>query len=379
MVENYKYFNCSLKSYFLYIIALEILLIGETMVVGVCGFCWSGSGAVLDYLMEFDRNQVITREFSIAYHPDGLSDLDFNLNQNCARFLSSGVSIPRFKKVSNLLLSDITNGQSKKITDEYIESILQARWIGSEEGQVLLHNAWFYRKVGMRIRYKIINRLPMDFCIRHKIYPLNDMFFSIRPENFYVHTQTYTDLVFKSIGLDLDRPIIVNQLFPANSPSRCMRYFHDSKAILVDRDPRDIYISLKAVFPGNSYSVPLDNAKNYVAYYKNMHKTVNEELSNPNVLYIKFEDFVFRHEIVANVLKEFLALSEHSTPKKYFIPDQSAANTCVYEKYPEYEDDIKYIEDNLTNYLYDFSGVSRPTVAGQMFDDNPMSVNYKFK
>ena len=348
------------------------------MIVGICGFCWSGSGAVLDFLMEFSDNQVVSSEFDIAYHPDGLCDLDFNLNENCAKFLSSGVAIPRFRNVSKLLLSSITKGKEKSITEDFIKKITQSKWIGAEEGQVLLHNQWLYNKIGMRIRYKIINRLPMWFCLKHKIYPLNEMYFSVRPQNFYKYAQEYTNNIFESMGLDLKRPIIVNQLFPGNMPSRSMRYFFDSKAIVVDRDPRDVYISLKAVFPGHSYSVPLDNVENFVAYFKNMHSTIKDEIVKPNILYLKFEDFVFKHESVAEKIRSFLNLGIHSDSQKYFVPEQSSANTRVYKKFPEYKDDIKYIEEHLSEYLYDFSNIPESDNSKEMFDDNPRSLGYKF-
>ena len=51
------------------------------MIIGVAGFSWSGSGAVMDYLMEFEETQVYTPELILAFHSDGLHDLDVNLNE----------------------------------------------------------------------------------------------------------------------------------------------------------------------------------------------------------------------------------------------------------------------------------------------------------
>ena len=50
------------------------------MIIGVCGFCSTGSSAVSDYLKEFKENQVLDMlEFTLAYIPDGLGDLEYIL------------------------------------------------------------------------------------------------------------------------------------------------------------------------------------------------------------------------------------------------------------------------------------------------------------
>ena len=59
------------------------------MIIGCTGFSWSGSSAVTDLLMEYSENQVYRKEFIFAYHPDSLSDLDFHLNDECSKFLST--------------------------------------------------------------------------------------------------------------------------------------------------------------------------------------------------------------------------------------------------------------------------------------------------
>lgn len=104
------------------------------MIVGVCRFSWSGLGAVLDYLIEFEENQVYTPGTIIAYHPDGLCDLDIYVNENCGKFLPSGVVILRFKRIADYLLEVHTNGWSGKIKEKYTGNITQAYWGGLEQG-----------------------------------------------------------------------------------------------------------------------------------------------------------------------------------------------------------------------------------------------------
>ena len=352
------------------------------MIIGVSGFSWSGSGAVIDYLMEFPKNQIYANcEFTLAYHPDGLLDLDRNLNENCAKFLSSGVAIPRFRKLAKMLLSRQTKGEIVSLTDEYLKKLVQADWVGLEAGQVLLHNKWIYNNIASRVRHRIITKLPMEFCWRFKPYPLAEMEFSIRPENFSEATLDYTSKVLRACGLNLDRPIVLDQPFPGNNPVPYMKYYQDAKAIVVDRDPRDVFIFLRAVFPGHSYSIPLQDVKEYVAYYKYMHKDLKKDLDDKNVLYIRFEDLIYEYEKTSNRINDFLGLSfeEHKYTKKYFVPEDSMSNTQVYKKYGNYQNEIIYIEKYLKDYLYDFDQhIYRPSSLG-IFDDNPRSKKYQIQ
>lgn len=350
---------------------------GNGVIIGVCGFSWSGSGAVLDYLMEFQDCQVYTPEFILAYHPDGLHDLDQNLNENCAKFLSSGVAIPRFRAVANDLLRTQTNGKSPELTNQYLEKITQAKWIGLEQGQSLLRNKWIYQNIGMRIRNRIIPKLSMEFCWKHKPYPLAQMEYAICPEHFIEHTQAYVSQLLEAIGLDARKDIVLNQPFPGNNPVPFMKYYRDAKAIVVDRDPRDVFVFLKYVFPGHSYSVPLENVYVFCDYFEHMHKNLAAALDHPDVLYLQFEDLVYHYDESKEQIQQFLKLSAPDHPRKYFRPEQSEANAQVYLKYGK-QDEIAVIENKLGKYLYDFSKVKKQSNSNKVFDDNPNSSKYSY-
>lgn len=67
------------------------------MVVGLCGFGYSGSGAVFDLLLEYTGLRVSKDcEMSFLYRPDGLTDLHYHLTHP-ARFFSSDYAIKRFR------------------------------------------------------------------------------------------------------------------------------------------------------------------------------------------------------------------------------------------------------------------------------------------
>jgi hypothetical protein len=329
------------------------------MIIGTCGFSWSGSSAVADLLMEFSDIQVYDKiEFLLAYFPDGLEDLDFHLNKNCSKFLSSTVAIPRFRKVANYLLNKPTKGQIKELTEKYLDSITQVTWKGLGQGQILVHNYWMFDHVGKKFTYKFLRRLPVKLCKKINLYPLSNMEFSVCPDNFNEVTLEYTDAILRAIGLDLSRPIVLDQPFAGNDPVKSLKYYRDAKAIIVDRDPRDLYLLAKEYFPKTSYQVPYENVKDFIAYYSNMHKTINNSIENSNILYIRFEELVYEYEATVNRIMEFLKIYNHDLPRKYFVPEQSMVNTRLYIKTNKYSNDIMEIEKTLSQYLYDFDNHS---------------------
>lgn len=323
------------------------------MIIGTCGFSLSGSSAITDFLMEFEENQVYLPEFIFAFHPDGLCDLDYHLNEECAKFLSSGVAIPRFRKLANMLLSRATHGKIKNLTNEFLDSLIQVKWIGQEQGQIVRFGN-MYRIVGLRVLYHIFKYIPYHLAVKYEIWPLSEMEFSIRPDNFYELTKKYTDDILSAMGFDVTKNIVLDQPFPGNDPRKSMRYYRNAKAIIVDRDPRDIYALMEKVFPTQLYSVPHSSVEVFADYYYHMHKNLEEVKHADNVLYIHFEELVYDYENTTRRIVEFLGLGKHSYPKKYFEPEKSIVNSQVFRKYPDLKEDCDYLEQRLKKFCFDY-------------------------
>lgn len=351
------------------------------MIVGTSGFSWSGSTAVTELLMEFEETQVLNNfEFILAYFPDGLEDLDFHLNTNCSKFLSSTVAIPRFRWVANHLLYEITRGEIKQLTEQYLSALTQVKWKGLGQGQILIHNKWLFKNFGQNFTYKLLRRFSPRLSKKINLYPLNDMEFSIKPENFLEETLKYTDSILKSIGLDLNRMIVLDQPFAGNDPAKSLKYYRDSRAIIVDRDPRELYLLAKEFFPKRSYQVPHENVDDFILYYMNMHKTLKDTLSNEHVLYVKFEDLVYDYEYTVNRIKNFLGIVKHTRPRAFFVPEKSMVNTRLFEKCTKFDSDIKEIENKLPMYIYNFDKHKDKFTTEEsnqnIFDYNEMTKNY---
>lgn len=342
------------------------------MIIGTCGYSWSGSSAAADYLAEFEENLVYNEEeFVLAFYPDGLQDLDYHLNKKCAKFISSTVAIPRFKKAAHYLLNDSTHGEIDRITEKYIDNLVQVRWRGMGQGQSVLHKGWVYKYIAEKFTKRIIRRLPEKVCQRLNIFPITDMQYSICPENFLEKTIEYTEKILKSIGLDTEKNIVLDQPFPGNNPVSSMKYYKDSRCIVVDRDPRDLYLLAKKYFPSRSYQVPHRTSKEFIDYYYHMHKLQKNWMSNDHVLLVQFEDLIFQYENTTKKIAEFLNLGDPKFKGMQFQPEKSMANTRLFLNTDEYKEDIKAIEHSLAEYLYDFSKYSNVTTKENVFDENP--------
>lgn len=340
------------------------------MVIGTCGYSWSGSSAISDFLMEFDENQIYNEiEFILAFCPDGLDDLDYQLNSHCAKFLSSIAAIPRFRKTAHRILNKATHGQIDMITDKYIDKLVNVKWRGRAQGQEVLHGK-LYNELN-EFATKIIRRLPYGFEFYEKnSFPFLSLELSIAPENFIEITQAYTDKILESIGLDLSRNIVLDQPFPGNNPAISMKHYRNAKAIVVDRDPRDLYLITNKYYRKRTNSLPHESVDAFIEYYKQLHKIQFE--NSDDIIKIRFEDMIYEYEKTISNIKCFLKLENHSRPRSRFVPEESRVNTQLFKKCNDFEEDIKIIENLLEDYIYPFENYPYTEDNREVFDEKPI-------
>lgn len=100
--------------------------------------------------------------------------------------------------------------------------------------------------------------------------------------------------------------------------------------------------------------LPVDNVETFVEQYKQIRKK-QLRVSDKSKLFIQFEDMIYNYETSKDKIIDFLGLKNHLYPKRYLNPEKSINNTQLYLLYPDMKDDIKYIEEHLKDYLFDFS------------------------
>ena len=174
----------------------------------------------------------------------------------------------------------------------------------------------------------------------------------VTKEEFYCYTKLYLDKLFREANLNNKEFIVLDQLVPSTNIERYQNYFYNLKTIIVDRDPRDIYILEKEKWKDNV--IPAENIFDYVKWFKLTRE--NTDYKNENILKVKFEDLIYNYENKVNDILKFLNINEkeHKLKKKYFNPEVSKHNTQLWKKFSKYEKEIEIIEKELKTFCVDY-------------------------
>lgn len=337
--------------------------------IGVCGFSGTGSSAVVDLLKEYSSNQVIDRcEFILPYEPDGLVDLDFHLNEGLCKYSSSNTGVYRFIKAIRggqfRYMRELTNGKLVKFAHDYLEDIVQCEWAGSDPANSCNQplRDLTRRAIG-KLHLGGINYTLEKIAGRElNLYPMGKMYFSSHPVNFHSRTREFTRRIINALEpIVPGKNIVLDQPFPGNNPLLCFPYFDNPKAIVVDRDPRDLYLLTKEFwFEEQAWRpLPTDTVQHFATYFRGLRepRSCNEE---GNVLRIQFEDLVYRYDQTRLAIEEFLGLPFNEQPKRFFNPLASVNNTQLFKHYQGYSREIEMIEELLPEYLFPFEDFGVP-------------------
>ena len=329
------------------------------MVIGSCGFGATGSSIITDLLREFDGLQIFDDyEFTYTYRADGLEDLEYHLVKHFSRGVSGDAAIKRFlyaaKYIYTPLLHKPTNAKTfMGITNKYIDSIVQTTFMGMESIDVISGNV--PRNIVALGMKKIILPKTIEKWT-HKpsyVWPNRKMYVCVKPENFYEASKEYIRDIFRAMGADLNKPIVLDQPFEGNAPEQSFPFYDDPMAIIVDRDPRDLYLETKYRHLAECRFLPREDIAKFCEYYVRM-RTDRPIQDTDRILNLRFEDLMYHYDECIEKIIRFLNLGEHKRRKQIFNPERSVNNTQLIRKYPQEEKAIKYIEKHLSQYLYPF-------------------------
>ena len=340
------------------------------MIIGACGYGNTGSSVLTDLMKEYRDVQVFDEyEFILPYRVDGLGDLEYHLMKQYAKNLSSDFAIKRFLEMAKCYKTPLINKPCKgdvfeKLSSQYIDRISQVQYIGTDTADVLSGNvlknilAFASKKVLMP---KVIEKLTHK---RSYIWPCRKMYYAVEPENFYKETKAYVKEILRAMGANTEKIICLDQPFEGNSPENSFPFFDNPYAIVIDRDPRDLYFEYKYNNHPDVKYVPNTTVEDFVIYYKNMRKN---KTTSKSVLRLNFEEFIYEYDETISKVEEFLQLGEHSRPRQFFDPSKSINNTQQIRKHPEDIDNVKYIEENLEEFLFPFQNYPNVEFTGGTF------------
>ena len=329
------------------------------------GFGGSGSSVISDLMKEFSNVKSCGSEFemSLAYAVDGISDLQHYIVDDFERN-KTAEGIYRFRRLAKSLskvYSYYLQSDFDKHINNYLDNIIEVKWKGENYLHQLRYNRLerylFYHlpiTVQGRIRTffppkdsyertaKIKRKLPIELSISE------DLFFE-STRRLFTNLLTSYDPDFRYEYLCVD------QLVPAYNFKRYSKYFDNLRIVVVDRDPRDLYL-LNKLFWDEGW-IPSGDVDTFIKWYQMTRSYLSRDLEeSSNVVLFKFEDFIFNYENTINKVLLFLDIdpSKHIMKREYFNPDVSLKNTKLWEKYQNYIVDIKQIECELGIYCYNY-------------------------
>lgn len=321
----------------------------------------TGSSAVTDLIGEYE-NVALPKgglEWRFLQDPDGVRALEYYVIENNHRHNTSH-AIKRFIKMCKLTQK---KWYSHSIGDDFINA---AREYVDNITELKSETVWLYdnfekpiaQKVLSKLFYVVVhtwNRFHRKKVCDNLLGYTHEMgyYTNISREEFYQHTRQFISHVFKRFQ-DSDF-VMVDQLLPPTNTADYFRYFEDNiKVIIVERDPRDLWLLLKKVYDERVTPRRLDE---WCKWYEITRRHRNtEKFDEERVMLIHFEDLIYKYEDTVARLERFIGLdpSMHREIKKKFDPARSVVNTNIAQRMPEFADEVAYIEKNLPQYLYQF-------------------------
>lgn len=325
------------------------------------GYMGSGSSAITDLLEEVEGYASAngSYEYIFLHCPNGLFDLeDKLLNGNNA--LRSDEALHSFFYCMKALyeekhwwFGDYKHKIGLSFLDDciaFIDSIVDVRMKGSFwYNQEMVHEGRlerFFNKIKKRINKVGTRKLLYD-----------EMWISYpEKEEFYEKSREFIEHFVNSFP-SKEQNLIFDQLVLPHNLFRLENYFGDNcKVIVVERDPRDVFILNKYYWNKLHSPVPYPfDVKDFCICYDRMRES-ETLVDNSKILRIHFEDMVYDYHKAIKQIFEFLNIDnkQHVNQFKKFNPNKSVLGTQLYMQDERFFKETKHIEKELSKYTYKF-------------------------
>ena len=341
------------------------------MILNVCGFGWSGSGAYIDLLREYEEVTFPTSdtwEFNFIWAPDGLYDLEQKLCVKHCRIFDSFLAIERFLEIAK----QYGDKKGPFKYDKYLSSPFYNQCLNyiDKLTQFQLETNCYVHKLHPKTKDKLImyvnrwlgylfrNRYVRKYECMKDIYnsiKLNNykkIAVSYNPDNFIEVTQDFIESIINQIRKERNKLLVLDQSVPPDVPQLFDHFFKEEhKTIIVRRDPRDNFITINEL-KGIGRPVPT-NVDDYIHFYK---KTIAETRlpDSETTLSLNFEDLIYNYDNTVKRIEDFVGVKSHLKKNIFFIREKSINNTQLINLFPKYQKDIIKIEKELCEYIYTF-------------------------
>lgn len=328
----------------------------EIRYIGVAGFGWSGSGAVVDLLKEYKGLVDPNVEFRLLKDPYCINDL-YNslvvkgdpLNYDTAiRDFLWYVDKLRYKASKwNLHVGlDYEKSFGKDFvskSEKYIEELVDFHYDG---------HWWMFEFKDSKMSF-LLRKIKKHLYGKQ---PTEKMCFSSpTEESFLAKTREYIDDLFSPYIQNTEvNSIVLDQGISTQNYKKEMKFLRNSKLIIVDRDPRDIYTDL--CLGRNLIGADLADShdvEKYAIWHKGYRRNIEDIRNDNSILYIGFEDLVQKYDETVAKIESYLGLSgeEHTRPRTEFKPEVSQKNIGMWKSYLS-ETERKQFDEYLSEYYF---------------------------
>lgn len=328
------------------------------------GYMGSGSSAATDLIAEYKncQNERKSYEYIFLSCPNGLFDLEDKLRYGNNAFRSDE-ALKNFSNVMNDLYCKrfwwvgnykmIIGDDFIKYIEEFMNEIVKFKFTGY----------WYWSEYpDIKMIGKLIAIKPFKLLF-HKIHEFKKItrYNNQMEVTFFNADVFYTaakKLIYQTIHLIAkdEKNVILDQLLLPFNLYRIDNYFNKGTyAIVVERDPRDVFILNKYIWNKKKISVPFPlEVYGFCEFYKMMRES-EHKCDSDKVIRINFEDLIYNYEQTVCKIENHIGFTkdDHIYKRKRFDPAISIKNTQLFHK-SEYAEEVKIIEEYLTEFLYDF-------------------------
>ncbi|MGM9958616.1 MAG: sulfotransferase domain-containing protein [Erysipelotrichaceae bacterium] len=331
---------------------------GKINYIHVLGYGWTGSSAVIDLLKEYDNIFVPNLEFRLIKERYGLSELETMLTTQWDP-IETDLAIKDFlwlaKKLDERIskfyyhfghcYSSTIGPHFMRATIDYVHDLVDYQFRSSWH--------FFYWRLNVLQRALFWLRKRLHLSEYSEI-----MYFTkpITEEVFEDKTKKYVDDLFNPIIDNEKNYVVLDQGVPAHYPEYAFKYTNNARVIIIDRDPRDVYVDLVSCkeLIGAELAKE-DNADMFISWYKSLHFRKNEIVSKEeDVLFINFEDIILNYDQSVKRIEKYLGIESdnHNKQKTFFKPELSKKNIGIWKLYKNQEV-MQKIKEVLREYCYE--------------------------
>ena len=307
----------------------------------------SGGGAIHDYLLS--RQDFMSpfngKEFRFINDPNGLHDLYFQLYKNFS-INGSALALNNFLKFSEnfyksryVVKNKLLRKNFKDNILNFIKNITFLSYNGAPRFYIDSFN--LQKFISFQVKRRILKVQAKNIKLLKMFLPKDEKIFLKEAEKLL------KKIMLGNVSISSAKNIVIEQGAIFWNPIESTKFYGDRKIIIVTRDPRGIYWSMKR---RKSLAYPYHNIDTFIKWYKNIFEKANLKKFKKNKLVkvIKFENFINNFEKETKTLSNFLNI-KHIKKNKFDIQN-SKKKLYEAKKYLSKTEIIK-IEKNLNNFL----------------------------